>query len=70
MSRRGRAALRTTNADWLYQNYLGEYGLPAEVKPLLMRDMRRLANGFAVQLATGRDAKEKLCGSKYLASLR
>lgn len=39
-----------TNADWLYQNYLAEYGLPAEFKQSFMPALKMLANGFALQL--------------------
>lgn len=43
------------NADWLFQNYLGEYGLPEELKPLVYKELRMLANGFALQHARGQD---------------
>ncbi len=45
------------NADWLYQNYLGEYGLPAEVKPLFIPELQMLANGFALQFKRGEDVQ-------------
>lgn len=43
------------NADWLYDNYFGQMGLPPEIKSKLMVEMRRLSNGFALQLAIGDD---------------
>ncbi len=45
------------NADWLYQNYLGEYGLPAEVKPLFIPELQMMANGFALQFKRGEDVQ-------------
>jgi|CXWL01.1.fsa_nt_gi hypothetical protein len=48
------------NADWLYQNYLGEYGLPAEVKPLFLPELQMLANGFALQYKRGEDVKTSI----------
>jgi hypothetical protein len=44
-----------TNADWLYQNYFGEYGLPDELKGEMAPELQRLANGFALQHALGED---------------
>lgn len=43
------------NADWLYDNYFGHLGLPPEIRPRLMIDMQRLANGFALQFGLGED---------------
>ena len=43
------------DADWLYQNYLGDLGLPPEVKPQLMPAIQMLANGFALQFKRGDD---------------
>ena len=45
------------NADWLYQNYFGDYGLPSELKPNFMPALQMLANGFALQLETKQDVK-------------
>lgn len=45
------------NADWLYQNYLGEYGLPAEIKPIFIPELQMLANGFALQFKRGEDVQ-------------
>lgn len=45
------------NADWLYQNYLGEYDFPAEVKPLFIPELQMLANGFALQFKRGEDVR-------------
>lgn len=42
-------------ADWLYDNYFGHLGLPAEVRPRLLIEMQRLANGFALQFGLGED---------------
>lgn len=49
-----------TNADWIYQNYFGDYGLPEEVKPNFMPALKMLANGFVLQLKTGKDVKENI----------
>lgn len=45
------------DADWIYQNYLGEYGLPAEVKQYFLPELQMLANGFALQFKRGDDVK-------------
>jgi hypothetical protein len=44
----------------LYQNYFGDYGLPEEVKPNFMPALKMLANGFVLQLKTGKDVKENI----------
>lgn len=49
-----------TNADWLYQNYFGDYGLPEEVKPSFLPALQMLANGFVMQLKTGQDVKKNI----------
>lgn len=49
-----------TNADWLYQNYFGEYGLPAELKPLMLPELQMVANGFALQFGRGENVKESI----------
>lgn len=46
-----------TNADWLFQNYLGDYGVPEQLKPQFLPAMKMLANGFDLQLKTGQDVK-------------
>ena len=51
---------RYTNADWLFQNYLGEYGLPEELKSMMMPDLKKLANGFALQYAQGKDVQKNI----------
>lgn len=48
------------NADWLYQNYFGDYGLPSELKPNFMPALQMLANGFALQLETKQDVKSNI----------
>jgi hypothetical protein len=49
-----------TDADWLYQNYLGSYGLPSEVKPRIMPAIQMLANGFALQFKRGDDVSANI----------
>ena len=49
-----------TDANWLYQNYLGDYGLPSELKPSFMPAMQLLANGFVLQLKQGQDVKANI----------
>ena len=49
-----------TNAEWLYKNYLQEYGLPEETKPMFMPAISMLANGFALQLKRGDDVKASI----------
>lgn len=49
-----------TNADWLYQNYFGEYGLPVELKSLMLPELQMIANGFALQLARGEDVQASI----------
>jgi len=49
--------VKYTNAEWLYQNYLGEYGLPDELKGMVMPQMMLLANGFALQHSQGKDVE-------------
>jgi len=49
-----------TNANWLYQNYFGDYGLPEEVKPNFLPALQMLANGFVMQLKTGQDVKKNI----------
>ena len=44
-------------ADWLYDNYFGHLGLPPEIRPRLMIEMQRLANGFALQFGLGEDVR-------------
>lgn len=48
------------NADWLFQNYLGDYGVPEQVKPQFLPALKLLANGFALQLKTGQDVKTNI----------
>ncbi len=51
---------RYTNADWLYQNYFGEYGLPTELKSMMMPELKMMANGFALQYARGEDIQKSI----------
>ena len=46
-----------TDANWLFQNYLGDYGVPEQVKLQFMPALKLLANGFDLQLKTGLDVK-------------
>lgn len=48
------------NANWLYQNYFGDYGLPEELKPSFLPALQMLANGFVMQLKTGQDVKKNI----------
>jgi len=48
------------NADWLYQNYFGEYGLPDVLKDELMTVLMMLANGFALQHSRGEDVEASI----------
>lgn len=49
-----------TNANWLFDNYLGEYGIPLELKPQFMPALKMLANGFDLQMKTGQDVKKNI----------
>jgi len=51
---------RYQNADWLYQNYFGEYGLPNELKSMMMPELQMMANGFALQHAKGEDVEASI----------
>ncbi|MCX6073696.1 MAG: hypothetical protein NTY39_05175 [Campylobacterales bacterium] len=44
-----------TNADWLYEEYFGEYGFPIEFKEAIIDDIKMVANGFALMFAQGKD---------------
>lgn len=44
-----------TNADWLFQNYFGGYGLPEEIKEDLLPGIKMVVNGFALQFSKGED---------------
>jgi uncharacterized protein YycO len=44
-----------TNADWLYEEYFGEYGFPIEFKEAIIDDIKMVANGFALMFAQGQD---------------
>lgn len=46
-----------TNVDWLFQNYFGDYGVPVQLKPQFLPALKLLANGFDLQLKTGKDVK-------------
>ncbi|HQD14801.1 MAG TPA: hypothetical protein PLY54_05115 [Ottowia sp.] len=46
-----------TDANWLFQNYLGDYGVPEQIKPQFMPALKLLANGFDLQLKKGQDVK-------------
>ncbi len=49
-----------TDADWLYQNYLGDYGLPDVLKDEMMTVLMMLANGFALQHSRGEDVEASI----------
>jgi hypothetical protein len=49
-----------TSADWLYQNYFGEYGLPDELKTMMMPELKMMANGFALQHSRGEDVEASI----------
>ncbi|MCB4747938.1 MAG: hypothetical protein LGB54_05000 [Sulfurovum sp.] len=49
-----------TNADWLYQNYFGEYGFPNELKQMMLPELQMIANGFAMQYAKGEDVQKSI----------
>lgn len=49
-----------TDAEWLYQNYVGEYGAPPELKELIISEFKLIANGFALQFATGQNVEETI----------
>jgi len=48
------------NADWLYEQYFGEYGLPDEFKPMVIDEVKRIANGFALSFAQNRDVDTEI----------
>jgi hypothetical protein len=57
----GKATVRDyMNADWLFSNYLEQYGVPAQTKPVFMPSLQLLANGFAVQLHRGEDVRKSV----------
>ncbi len=45
------------NADWLYDEYFGEYGFPEEFKATVINEIKLVANGFALQYAKGEDVE-------------
>ena len=49
-----------TDANWLFTNYLGDYGIPQEVKPQFMPALKLLANGFDLQAKSGQDVKQNI----------
>ncbi len=48
------------NADWLFQNYFGQYGIPESEKQTLKQPLQLLANGFMVQYKRGDDVKKNI----------
>lgn len=61
-----------TNADWLFEQYFGQYGVPEEMKTIVIEDLKLLANGFALQYAKGEDVQasmQKLDGYATLAAV-
>lgn len=46
-----------SDADWLYENFFGEYGLPKQFKLVIHNDLKRLANGL--NLVYKRDGEDK-----------
>ncbi len=48
------------NADWLYNEYFGEYGFPDEFKATVIDDIKLLANGFALQFARGEEVEQNI----------
>lgn len=49
-----------TDAHWLFQNYLGDYGVPEQLKPQFFPALQLLANGFDLQVKTGQDVKSNI----------
>ncbi|MDX1251484.1 MAG: hypothetical protein IDH49_04385 [Gammaproteobacteria bacterium] len=49
-----------TNADWLYQNYFGEFNLPPSFKEQISVELKMVANGFALTAAQGGDVAQKI----------
>lgn len=49
-----------TNANWLYEQYFGEYGLAEEFKPNVIDELKRVANGFALSYAQGKDTTSEI----------
>lgn len=49
-----------TDANWLFQNYLGDYGVPDQLKPQFLPALKLLANGFDLQLKTNQDVKNNI----------
>lgn len=48
------------NADWLYDEYFGEYGFPDEFKASFIDEIKLVANGFALQFARGEDVEASI----------
>lgn len=57
-----------TNADWLYNNYFGEYGLPDELQVKMMPTLMMVANGFALEHSRGEDVNSSI--SKLNAQIK
>ena len=60
--------IRYTDADWLYQYYFGEYGLPNELQAMMMPELKILANGFALQHSLGEDVNKSI--SKFHSTMQ
>jgi hypothetical protein len=49
-----------TNADWLFNTYLGEYGLPESFKKQITPELQMAANGFALLKKQGGDVDKAM----------
>ena len=57
-----------SNADWLYENFFGDYNFPDSFKYPMMIEMQKLANGFALKFAKAKTTDEMVSEySKFYA---
>lgn len=58
-----------TDADWLFEQYFGQYGVPEDLKPSVIDNLKLVANGFALQYARGEDVESDIAMFSSYATL-
>ncbi|MDQ6988926.1 MAG: hypothetical protein Q9M19_03515 [Mariprofundaceae bacterium] len=56
-----------SDADWLYNNYFGEYNLPAGFKASIIDDLKRAANSMVMYDAQGGDSQQMIVKMDMMA---
>ena len=49
-----------SNADWLFQHYFADYGVPENLKSVMATELKMVANGFALQYARNENVKANI----------